>query len=61
MAGKTKKGAALQVFLLDEEMRARVGETLHLTIRPLDEVYSIIPGIRYCIYVGTPKGIEFSL
>lgn len=74
MASKTKKGGALQVFLLDEEMGARVGETLHLTIKPLDwwldkissywnieEVRPIIPGIRYCIYVGTSKEIEFSL
>ena len=68
MAKKTKKGGALQVFLLDEEMGRKIGEKLHLTIRPLDwwlekiscywhieEVYSIIAGIRYCIYVGAPK------
>ena len=68
MAKKTKKGGALQVFLQDEGMGKIVGETLHLTIRPLDwwlekisnywvveEVQPIIPGVRYCIYIGPPK------
>lgn len=68
MAKRTKKGGALQVFLLDEGMGKMIGETLHLTIRPLDwwidkisyywnieEIIPIIPGIRYCIYIGAPK------
>ncbi|MBX9923817.1 MAG: class I SAM-dependent methyltransferase [Rhabdochlamydiaceae bacterium] len=68
MAEKTRKGGALQVFLSDEEMGEVIGETLHLTIRPLDwwlkqislfwdveRVEEMIPQIRYCIYVGLPK------
>lgn len=44
-----------------------IGETLHLTLRPLDwwlnqisnfwpieNVQEILPGIRYCVYVGSP-------
>ena len=68
MAKKTKKGGALQVFLLDEGMGKMIGETLHLTIKPLnwwidlistywkiEKVECILPGIRYCIYIGPPN------
>jgi ubiquinone/menaquinone biosynthesis C-methylase UbiE len=65
MAKKTKKGGALQLFLEDESMGDLVGETLHLTLRPLDwwlkqisafwpieHVQEIIPNVRYCVYIG---------
>jgi len=67
MSGKTKKGGALQVFLADEGMGFMIGETLHLTIRPLDwwikqissfwsieKIEELIAETRYCIYVGAP-------
>lgn len=68
MARRTRKGGALQVFLLDEGMGKMIGETLHLTIKPLrwwldlisvywtiEKVECILPGIRYCIYIGPPN------
>ncbi len=68
MAQRTKKGGALQVFLIDEGMGRMIGETLHLTLRPLawwtekissyweiEKIETILPGIRYCIYVGPSK------
>lgn len=65
MAKKTKKGGALQIFLEEESMGELIGETLHLTLRPLnwwldlisafwviENVQEILPDVRYCVYVG---------
>lgn len=64
IAKRTKKGGALQVFLKDEPFGNLIGDTLHLTIQPLSwwlekiayyftikEVASIIPDVRYTIFV----------
>ncbi len=67
IANRTKKGGVLQVFLEDEPFGNLIGETLHLTIKPLPwwiqkieshfsilGVLPIIPNIRYSIFVA-PK------
>ncbi|MBM3199182.1 MAG: class I SAM-dependent methyltransferase [Chlamydiae bacterium] len=72
MALRTKKGGALQVFLVEERMGELIGEQLHLTLHPLswwtqkmetyweiEQIEPIIPDVRYCIYVGAPKIASF--
>jgi 2-polyprenyl-3-methyl-5-hydroxy-6-metoxy-1,4-benzoquinol methylase len=65
---RSKKGGALQVYLLDEPFGNLIGKTLHLTIKPLSywiekigtyfdikEIKSIIPDVRYTFFVETKK------
>ncbi len=65
---RTKKGGALQVFLIDEPFGDLICEKLHLTIKPLSwwldiigiyfnikEVIPIIPDIRYTLFVESKK------
>lgn len=64
----SKKGGALQVFLIDEPFGNLIGQTLHLTIKPLSwwtekiglyfdikEIRSIVPDVRYTLFVETKK------
>ena len=66
---RTRKGGALQVFLEDEPFGNLIGETLHLTIKPLpwwtdkiktyfdiSDVVTIVPDIRYTFYVTSKTG-----
>jgi ubiquinone/menaquinone biosynthesis C-methylase UbiE len=71
IAKRTKKGGILQVFLQDEPFGNLIGETLHLTIKPLPwwiqkinahfsilGVAPIIPNVRYTIFVAPKKEDE---
>lgn len=64
MASRTKKGGALQVFLKNEPFGDLIGETLHLTIKPLpwwikkintyfkiEKINTLVYNIRYTLFV----------
>lgn len=68
IAKRTKKGGLLQIFLQDEPFGQLIGETLHLTIKPLPwwiekinthfsilGLAPIIPNVRYTIFVEPKK------
>jgi len=68
IAKRTKKGGLLQIFLQDEPFGQLIGETLHLSIKPLpwwiEKINShfsilglapIIPNVRYTIFVAPKK------
>lgn len=69
MASKTRKGGAIQIFTVQDDMGEIVGEVLHLTVRPLswwrekvasyfkiEAIVEIIPAVRYSFYV-VPKSV----